>query len=286
MSFWYSPAGEKGTISCPFHGWEFEASGQCVAIPYSSAPVPALAKTRSWTVRVHFDTAVVVWFDAEGRAPLYELHIPSELRDRASSGWRVHGFSATQFQMHITEMAENSADYYHFNRIHRPMPLPLVGRFLEIEHVTKRGDDGHVCYADEWATVFLKVPLFGTRFKLPIPLARTRVTFEGPSLVHFQIFTELGEIRMLNALLPVKPFELHTETTWFAAPTVPAWLVRIVSAIAQGALEQDRPLWETKSYIKRPFLVKGDGPFNAHRAWFTQFYSEHSADAAKNLMEW
>lgn len=112
------------------------------------------------------------------------------------------------------------------------------------------------------------------------------MTFEGPSIVHFQIFTELGEVRMVNTLLPVRPFELHTETVWFAERSVPRLVVRLIARIASGALEQDREVWESKTYQRKPNLVKGDGPFPTHRRWFNQFYSPSSADAGRNVLEW
>lgn len=99
----------------------------------------------------------------------------------------------------------------------------------------------------------------GRRWKLPIPRSLTRVTFEGPSIVHFQIFTDLGEVRMVNTLLPLKPFDLHTETVWMAERSVPWIVVHLIAKIAAGALEQDREVWESKTYQRKPNLVKGDG---------------------------
>jgi hypothetical protein len=37
--------------------------------------------------------------------------------------------------------------------------------------------------------------------------------------------------------------------------------------------EQDRPIWENKTYWERPQLCDGDGNFAAYRRWMKQFFS-------------
>ena len=121
------------------------------------------------------------------------------------------------------------------------------------------------------------VKLFG---RWPIfPAQKTTVTFEGPSVVHFQIFTPFGEGRLLKTQLPTRPFHVYTEDRWYASRWVPMPLLRVLAWIGKGALEQDRIVWENRLYTDRPRLVKGDGPFGKHRKWFAQFYSENSKGA-------
>jgi phenylpropionate dioxygenase-like ring-hydroxylating dioxygenase large terminal subunit len=59
------------TIQCPFHGWQYGADGACVKIPYA-AQTPSGVRARSWPV-VERNGAVLVWHDAEGRAPRFEI---------------------------------------------------------------------------------------------------------------------------------------------------------------------------------------------------------------------
>jgi hypothetical protein len=40
-------------------------------------------------------------------------------------------------------------------------------------------------------------------------------------------------------------------------------------------------VWEEKIRRARPMLVKGDGPIQRGRRWFSQFYSEGSKAAAE-----
>eukprot|EP01116_Phalansterium_solitarium_P007044 TRINITY_DN19518_c0_g1_i1.p1 TRINITY_DN19518_c0_g1~~TRINITY_DN19518_c0_g1_i1.p1 ORF type:complete len:403 (+),score=89.80 TRINITY_DN19518_c0_g1_i1:38-1246(+) len=269
-------------LKCAFHGWEFETDGQCTAIPYCTGDVPTSARTRTWTHRVWMDM-LFVWFDAEGREPTYEIASLPEIE----ADWVMHTCRQSWFDMHIGEMAENSADYYHFNYLHAPLPLPVIGRFFTVRYETKlffEDDRKHACFFDNWAEVYLL-----NRWKLPGTRQLTRVTFEGPSIVHFHIDTDLGGAHLIKTLLPIEPFRQYSEDRWYTEKRTPRWLIKIIATIAAGALEQDRTVWQHKRFNKKPFLVKGDGPFPAHRRWFMQFFSESSRKVAysqNDLLQW
>lgn len=178
--------------------------------------------------------------------------------------------------MHITEMAENSADYFHFNYLHAQLPLPILKWFFTVRHETTLyfppgADQKHISYFDDFGEIW-----FLNRFRLGFTRQKTTVTFEGPSIVHFHIDSPLGSMHLIKTQLPLEPFRQYTEDRWFAEQRCPRWLIKIVSLIAKGALEQDREVWENKRYHVKPFLVSGDGPWPAHRRWFRQFFSENS----------
>ena len=48
------------------------------------------------------------------------------------------------------------------------------------------------------------------------------------------------------------------------------------SVVGATALDQDRQVWENKTYHKKPMLVAGDGCFPAFMRWYGQFYSASS----------
>jgi len=286
---------KHGTITCPFHGWTFDSVGKVTKIPYTCSKIPAVARTHAWRVRELLGN-VYMWFHAEENEPPYwEVDPPLELSNIGTnkSDWRVVQRSTSHFSMHVAEMVENSADYFHFNYLHVALPLPLLRYFVTVEHDVKTFFPGeptktHTCYSEEYAELYVHLPIFG-KIHLPLPRTKTVITFEGPSIIHFNMKTAIGSMRMINHLLPLRPFELHTETAWYAERSVPTWLVYIIAEIAKGALEQDRLVWESKSFANKPILVQGDGPFSKHRRWFSQFYSENSRSAAnanKNAIDW
>lgn len=284
------------TIQCPFHQWRFNANGEVTHIPYlassSKQPqeatvcakdpaVPASCRTKSWTARV-WGGFVFVWFDAEGRAPTYEMEYPEEID---TGSWYYGGTTKMEFDQHVSEMAENSADYHHFSTLHKPLPIPLLGRFLTVDHrvqliPSKDADRKHVLYFDDNASIFW-------RSHQLLPRSTMHVTFEGPAIVHFRMdLAPLGEVFVCKTILPIGPFHQYTEDRWWASNTVPRFLGHILAYIAKNALEQDRQVWENKVYQKRPMLVKGDGPFPTFRRWYRQFYSEHSKDLAQSFLDW
>ncbi|KAJ3095791.1 hypothetical protein HDU97_006492 [Phlyctochytrium planicorne] len=128
------------SVECPFHGWRFDRTGKCTDIPYA-ATVPESIKTKHWPVR-EFAGIIVIYFDAEGREPLYEPR-PFPLEGKAH--YHVTNRTAT-LPMHIQDFAENAADWMHFGKVHSRLTLPLIDRFLYVKHRTRwspsNGDDG------------------------------------------------------------------------------------------------------------------------------------------------
>ncbi len=68
---------EDGSISCPFHGWHFDASGQCTRIPSQADPdgdIPAGAKVDSYPTQEKYG---LVWVflgdDLDKAVPIYEM---------------------------------------------------------------------------------------------------------------------------------------------------------------------------------------------------------------------
>ena len=119
-----------------------------------------------------------------------------------------------EFDQHCCEMHMNSADPYHFQTLHAPLPLPLLERFITADHRAWQAyGEGLV---DERPVKALHMTSFEERThglfllgsrSLPVPLSawvskqiETNVTFEGPTIVHFRIKTPLGVLRQAFGL--------------------------------------------------------------------------------------
>ena len=82
-----------GRLVCPFHGFEYDATGQCVATPYALPP-------RSARLRV-FETQEILglifaWWGIGGRVPQWSL--PADPLDQA--GWSDLEVKTTRFPGH------------------------------------------------------------------------------------------------------------------------------------------------------------------------------------------
>ena len=216
---------------------------------------------------------VFLWFDAERRPPQWEPLVPTRLTD---GSMYYGGTTPLEFNMHISEMFENSADLRHFNTLHAPFPLAPLAPFLSLRHDIQLGFPGgapsasHLCLFRECATV----RLLG-RWQVA-PTQRTDIIFDGPSLMHFMMATPVGRVHFLKTMVPAGPFALLTQDHWWADSHLPRWFGWLMARIGRNALEQDRRVWEHKIYRRTPQLVKGERPFVQHRQWYQQFYSPNS----------
>ena len=185
---------------------------------------------------------------------------------------------------------ENSADYHHFNTLHAPFPVPILEKFVNIHHEAQLSfpykDDPskkHLCLFIQKLTHVILFNLIKIPFIFP---QITNVTFEGPSIMQFRIYTPLGNFHVIKTVLPVKPFQLYSEDHMWADWKVPRIYAKVIAYIIKNALEQDRLVWESKIYNNRPVLVEGDGPWKPFRNWYGQHYSPSSKDVGNNYLDW
>jgi len=110
--------------------------------------------------------------------------------------------------------------------------------------------------------------------------------FEGPGVVVFHLDTPFGKAELYKNILALAPFHTYSEDHWFAENTIPRWFLFLYAKFAAYALEQDRPVWDSKTYRAKPLLVSGDGPWPAHRRWWNQFYSKNSVRIDGSVNDW
>jgi len=264
-----------GCLQCPFHGWEFDSAGKACKVPYfTGKKLPDFAKTRAWKSCLRYEF-VFVWYHADGEEPSWELMDRSYWSDK--SKWYYFGTGQGHFPMHIIEMAENSPDYAHFNVIHKDLPIPFFGRFLRIEFFDfamtfdKDPTKHHLHYFHNKANMWCL-----NRKLDKYPPQETNLTFEGPGVIIFHLDTPFGKAELYKNIIPISPFHVYNEDHWFFENTCPRWFAYIYATFARFALEQDRPIWNTKTFRSQPLVLAGDGPWPAHRRWWKQFYSKSS----------
>ena len=104
----------NGCLVCPFHGFEFDTTGQCVATPF--APAPKSARLKVYETREILGL-VFAWWGNGGRAP--QWHLPDAPPTGAE--WSKIGFRSFRFPGHPQETTENSVDLAHLRNPKRPL---------------------------------------------------------------------------------------------------------------------------------------------------------------------
>ena len=101
----------NGCLVCPFHGFEYDTSGQCVATPF--APAPKSARLKTYETREVLGL-VFAWWGVGGRLP--QWHLPDE--PTTGPDWSELALGFFRFPGHPQETAENSVDLAHLRYIH------------------------------------------------------------------------------------------------------------------------------------------------------------------------
>ena len=101
----------NGRLVCPFHGFEYDTTGQCVATP--NAPAPRAAQLKVYETGEILGM-VFAWFGSGGRPPQWDL--PDD--PPTGADWGELGFRTLRFRCHPQETAENSVDLGHLRHVH------------------------------------------------------------------------------------------------------------------------------------------------------------------------
>ena len=126
-----------GRLLCPFHGYEFDTTGQCVATPF--APPPKTAKLRVYETQ-EINGLIFAWWGIGGRAPHWKLH--TDPLDQ--TGWGNSQINTLRFAGHPQETTENVVDLAHLRYVHgydnvnSALELALDGPCLEARFDFKR----------------------------------------------------------------------------------------------------------------------------------------------------
>eukprot|EP01089_Gocevia_fonbrunei_P000403 TRINITY_DN10425_c0_g1_i1.p1 TRINITY_DN10425_c0_g1~~TRINITY_DN10425_c0_g1_i1.p1 ORF type:complete len:461 (+),score=75.62 TRINITY_DN10425_c0_g1_i1:419-1801(+) len=269
-------------IRCPFHGWKFDGKGKCVEIPYAEK-IPTFAKTKSWNV-CEKNGMIYVYHDAEDREPTWEI---PEVKEIATGGYVFHGRSEHQIRAHIQEIPENGPDTAHLNVLHVPLTITRLGLDKFFSHVWSASwkpgvdDESHLAHIK----VLQKLKFLG-KYDVPGTTVDVTITQVGPGLVHLHFQTPFGKVTVFETVTPIEPVLQSATHQVYAERRVPRWFAKFVLNNLIVQFERDIPIWNNKTYLPNPMVIKEDGDIVRFRRWFTQFYSENSRNVWKDPLDW
>lgn len=263
----------EGRLVCPFHGFEFDATGQCVVTPYAAPPRSARLRT--------FETQeicgmIFAWWGLGGREPQWRL--PSEEPDQA--GWSNIEIRTLRFPGHPQETSENSVDLAHLRYVHGyddvngDYPILVDGPYMESRFDFKsRRKIARILDVD--LDVSARAQIYGLGYSC----VEVREHGVGMDIRLWILATPIdGELIDLSIVNQVKKIRspgrqgrgLRLLPTRWRAPFVN----RFVINMQRTDVLQDVVIWSRKRHRRRPRLCRSDGEIMSFRAYCSQFYSQ------------
>lgn len=262
---------EGDSIVCPFHAWKFNGdTGDCTDIPYTQGAIPPGARVKSHTVS-EVNRLVVLWFDAEGRGPQWDVEALPELRD--GSSYTLHGETTHRVSAHMCQLPENGSDASHFGALHGSFVVRALQPFgFKHEWKATWAPDGHM------ATMTVRQGVSVCGRTLPMTTTNTLVRQCGPGVVYFRFATAFGNVVALEVVTPIEPLLQRVHHLVFSSAGVPRFVAKTVLSGMITQYERDAMVFNNAMYRPAPLLVKEDVNIGRFRKWFKQFYSKSSAE--------
>ncbi len=241
------------SIRCPFHGWRFDGTGQCVEIPHCSS-IPPNAKLRGWDVDER-NGMIFAWHHAEEKPPDWEVPTITEIGD---PDWTEPRRVDIEVPIHIQELAENNCDPAHFEFVHGTTDIP----------------PSKMEFAED-----------GRFYRMSSPFEKE--TSAGP--VEMQLIRDtwgLGVSTVRNEGIPGVGLMLFTSTTPVEVDlSIMRWSLSVTRNVADeygeefmkgivSGVHDDIPIWTNKIHRAKPVLSDTDGYIAEYRRWTRQFYSD------------
>jgi renierapurpurin 18,18'-hydroxylase len=210
-------------IVCPYHGWEFSGSGDCVGIPYFPADqkLPR-ACLRRFPVQEKYG---LIWL-FPGEAALAETQELPVIAEYDDPNWLMIPVGA-QFKAHFSICNENTMDVFH-GYLHQNLQGwfdPVLLKLQETENSVKA--DYQVSYRGP-ITKFLGLSEVSDRVTTQV----ISVDYRYPNYVN----TLQGISALYLMRLPVSPQESRSFTFLFLKVRLPPFLVSLLRPALQPVI--------------------------------------------------
>lgn len=267
-------------IQCPFHGWQWNADGRNVCIPYESRPNRG-RRMRTYPV-VERNSSIYIWHDTEGREPFFDAPDVFASFDDGSSAedyYPQQRLFEPGHEMHPQYVLENGVDFAHFKYVHQTPITPVFTRHDFAEPVsyvdftiTFQGDDQQsiddvrsgveaingglgIAVTKSWGMIDNRT------------ISAITPVDESTSDVRFMVY--IGRPRGESA--PRNPERAAEKAAEFGAEVI-------------RQFRQDIHIWSHQRYSDPPALSTSEYEgFTAIRRWAMQFYPDGRGGSAADL---
>ena len=263
----------NGCLVCPFHGFEYDVTGQCVATPF--APAPRSARLKVFETR-EIAGLVFAWWSSGGRPPQWDIpDVPAGEDD-----WGGTEFWSVRFAGHPQETSENSVDLGHLRYVHGYDSVSGVGP-VSVDGAWLRS-----CFDFKRTQTFAGIKVFAYDVS-----AVTHVHGLGYSFVEVRehnigmdtrlwvlatpIDGELVEMTLVSQVRRLLRPKRPIVGMRFLPPRLRTRIMnRIIITAQKHDVLQDVAIWGRKRYRPRPMLCRSDGEIGKFRRYCEQFYPD------------
>ena len=262
-----------GRLICPFHGYEFDTTGQCVATPF--APPPKTAKLRVYETQ-EIEGLIFAWWGLGGRAPHWSL--PTVPPDQ--EGWSSFEINTLRFPGHPQETTENSVDLAHLRYVHGYDNVdPVIDVSIDGPSMEAGFDFKRVRKIAGPATMTFDCSAKLRILGLGYSYVEVREQSIGMDLRLWVLATPVdGELIDLTLVSQVKEIRnpkrklagLGFLPTKMRAPI----MNKFIASQQKDDVMQDVVIWSRKQYRSRPRLCRSDGKIMPFRNYCAQFYMD------------
>ncbi len=268
-----------GCLVCPFHGFEFDTAGRCVATP--NAPPPKAARLKLYETREILGM-IFAWRGSGGRAPQWRL--PDE--PPAGAEWTELRSTTLRFRGHPQETTENSVDVEHLEYTHgyhdvEPTDFFTDGAYLkscfDFKMVRRiagladvHSDVSAITHVHGLGYSFVEIHEKTVGMRARLWVLSTPVDGES---VELTLVSQVREIR--------KPGRFIAGLAFLPVPLRHRLLNMFFIREERRFVLQDVIIWDRKRYRTPPRLSRTDGPIGKYRRYCRQFYPNSASTTAE-----
>ena len=270
------PAGgciRDGRLICPFHGYEFDITGQCVATPF--ADPPRTARLRVFETREVLGL-IFAWWGIGEREPQWNL--PADPPDQGD--WSEFEINTLRFPGHPQETTENSVDLAHLRYVHGydnvdpVVEVSVDGVCLESSFNFKRSRT-----IARFAKLTFDVSANAHIFGLGYSFVEIREHSIGMDLRLWVLATPVDgaliDLSLVSQVREIRKPKRRILGLGFLPPGLRAPIMnKFMAAQQKDDVLQDVVIWRHKQYRSRPRLCRSDGKIMPFRYYCAQFYPD------------
>ncbi|MGN6160539.1 MAG: Rieske 2Fe-2S domain-containing protein [Marmoricola sp.] len=259
----------EDAIQCPFHGWQWNAAGRNVCIPYEDRP--NLGKKIRTYPTVERNESIYIWHDVERREPYFEVPDIFTAWDDGKTAADYHPtypdcvLFDPALELHPQYVLENGVDFAHFKYVHK---VPIVPLF------TRQDFDEPLSYVD------FTVAFEGSPGSIEEVDSGVEAINCGLGLAVTRSHGMIDN-RTATAVTPVDDAtcDVHFSVWIGRDPSLPeeaseAAAIKNARYVIEQ-LEADIVIWSHQRYADQAALSRGEyAGFTALRNWAQQFYPD------------